>query len=248
MSAWWRSVRAVFRRELGGYFGSPVAYVFLVVFLVLAGFFPFSVSQIFEQGQADLRPFFEWHPWIYLFLVPAVGMRLWADERRTGSLELLLTLPVTLGQAILGKFLAAWVFLGIALCCTFPMVLTMAYLGDPDFGPILCGYFGSFLMAGAYLSVGAMTSSLTRNQVISLILSVTMLLFFVLAGWPPINNLLADHFPVWLVDIVSGFGILPHFASMERGVLDLRDLVYFASVMVFMLFCNAVILQNRRTA
>jgi len=241
-----RNCWGILKREFSGYFGSPVAYVFIVIFLMLCGFFTFSLSHFYETGQADLRVFFEWHPWIYLFLVPAVAMRLWAEERRTGTIELVLTLPVTLIQVILGKFLAAWLFIGLALVLTFPMVLTVAYLGDPDMGAIVCGYFGSFLMAGAYLSVGCMTSAMTRNQVISFILSVVICLFLVLAGWPPVTDILTGWAPVWVVNVVSGFSFMPHFSSMERGVLDLRDLCYFVSVMFFMLFANGVILQNRR--
>jgi len=246
MNDFLRNTSAILLREFGGYFGSPVAYVFIVIFLMLCGFFTFSLSHFYEIGQADLRTFFEWHPWIFLFLVPAVAMRLWAEERRTGTMELILTLPVTLVQVIVGKFLAAWIFIGVALILTFPMVLTVAYLGDPDMGAILCGYFGSFLMAGAYLSVGSMTSAMTRNQVISFILSVVICLFLVLAGWPPVTDALTGWAPVWLVNVVAGFSFMPHFASMERGVVDLRDLIYFGSVMFFMLFANGVILQNRR--
>jgi ABC-2 type transport system permease protein len=238
---------AIIRRELAGYFGSPVAYVFIIIFLMLNGFFTFSVSQFYEAGQADLRAFFQWHPWIFLFLVPAVAMKLWAEERRTGTLELILTLPVTLGQTVAGKFLAAWLFLGLALALTFPLVITVAYLGDPDMGAILCGYAGSFLLAGAYLSVGSMTSSLTRNQVVSFILSVVICLFLVLAGWPPITGYLSGWAPTWLIDVVSGFSFMSHFSSMERGVIDLRDFAYYISVMFFMLFANGVILQNRRS-
>jgi ABC-2 type transport system permease protein len=246
MNDFLRNTWGILLREFGGYFGSPVAYVFIVIFLMLCGFFTFSLSHFYEIGQADLRTFFEWHPWIFLFLVPAVAMRLWAEERRTGTMELILTLPVTLVQVIVGKFLAAWIFIGVALVLTFPMVLTVAYLGDPDMGAILCGYFGSFLMAGAYLSVGSMTSAMTRNQVISFILSVVICLFLVLAGWPPVTDALTGWAPVWLVNVVAGFSFMPHFASMERGVVDLRDLIYFGSVMFFMLFANGVILQNRR--
>jgi ABC-2 type transport system permease protein len=248
MTGFQRNIRGIIKRELVSYFGSPVAYVFIIIFLLLCGFFTFSVSSFYETGQADLRGFFAWHPWIFLFLVPAVAMRLWAEERRTGTIELILTLPVTLPELILGKFLAAWVFLGLALSLTFPLVLTVVYLGDPDMGAILCGYLGSFLLAGAYLSVGSMTSSLTRNQVISFILSVVICLFLVLAGWPPVTDTLSGWAPPWLLDVVSGFSFVSHFASMERGVLDLRDLSYYISVMFFMLFLNGVILEGRRTA
>jgi len=239
---------AVMKRELAGYFTSPVAYVFIVIFLLLCGFFTFSIGRFYETGQADLRAFFEWHPWLFLFLVPAVGMRLWADERRDGTIELILTLPVSVAELIFGKFLAAWLFLGSALVLTFPIVITVAYLGDPDFGAVITGYIGSFLMAGAYLSVGCMTSSLTRSQVISFILTVVICLFFLLAGWPPVTGFFTGWAPAWLVSIVEGFSFMHHFADMERGVLDLRDLVYYLSVMGFMLMANGVILQSRRAS
>ena len=248
MKGFLRNTSAITKRELAGYFGSPVAYVFIVIFLLLSGFFTFYVSHFYENGQADLRAFFEWHPWIFLFLIPAVAMRLWADERRTGTIELILTLPVSLTQVILGKFLAAWVFLGIAMLFTFPLVITVAYLGDPDLGATFSAYLGSFMMAGAYLSVGSMTSSLTRNQVISFILSVVICLFLVLAGWPPVTDILSGWAPVWLADVVSGFSFMPHFVSIERGVLDLRDLVYYFSVIFFMLFATGVVLQNRKAS
>ena len=243
-----RNIQSITRRELGGYFGSPVAYVFIIIFLVLSGFFTFYISNFYEIGQADLRPFFQWHPWIYLFLVPAVGMRLWSDERRTRTIELILTMPVTLFQIVVGKFIAAWIFIGIALVLTFPLVLTASYLGNPDLGAIFSTYFGSFLLAGSYLSVGSMTSAMTKNQVISFILSVMVCLFLVLAGWSPILQILSGWAPVWLIDVVSGFSFMPHFASMERGVLDLRDIFYFLSIIFFMLFANGLILQNRRAS
>jgi ABC-2 type transport system permease protein len=243
-----RNTKGIIKRELAGYFGSPVAYVFLVIFLVLCGFFTFYVSHFYEQEQADLRAFFEWHPWIFLFLVPAVGMRLWADERRTGTIELILTLPVTLSEVIVGKFIAAWLFIGLGLFLTFPLVLTVSYLGDPDLGAVFCAYVGSFLLAGAYLSVGSMTSSMTRNQVISFILSVIICLFLVLAGWPPVIEILSGWSPQWLINVISGFSFMPHFQSMERGVLDLRDIIYYISVIFFMLFSNGVVLQNRKAS
>ncbi len=246
MTRFIRNTKGIIKRELAGYFGSPVAYVFLVIFLVLCGFFTFYVSHFYELEQADLRAFFEWHPWIFLFLVPAIGMRLWADERRTGTIELILTLPVTLPEVVVGKFIAAWLFIGLGLFLTFPLVLTVGYLGDPDLGAVFCAYLGSFLLAGAYLSVGSMTSSMTRNQVISFILSVIICLFLVLAGWPPVIEILSGWSPLWLVDVISGFSFMPHFQSMERGVLDLRDILYYISVIFFMLFSNGVVLQNRK--
>src|SRR5678816_4306743 len=196
----WVNIKAITKRELGAYFSSPLAYVFIVIFLLLCGFFTFFVGGFFERQEASLvRPFFDWHPWFYLFLVPAVGMRLWAEERRVGTLELLLTMPITSWQAIVGKFLASWVFLAIALVLTFPVVLTVNYLGRPDNGVIFCAYVGSLLLAGAYLAIGCLTSAMTRNQVISFILSVVICLFLILAGWPPVTNLLVRWAPAALV-------------------------------------------------
>ncbi|MFW5854410.1 MAG: ABC transporter permease [Thermodesulfobacteriota bacterium] len=241
------TVTAIFKREILGYFRSPVAYVFIAIFLLLLGFFTFYISHFFEMGQADLRAFFEWHPWIYMFLVPAVAMRLWAEERRMGTIELILTYPITVGEAILGKFLAAWIFIGIALSLTFPMVITVSYLGDPDPGAIFCGYVGSFLLAGAFLSVGSMTSAMTRSQVISFILAVVICLFFILAGYPPITEIFSGWAPGWLIEVVANLSFLSHFQSLQRGVIDLRDLIYYLSVIFFMLFANSIIIQNRST-
>ncbi len=240
-------IRAILKREFFGYFGSPVAYVFIVIFLMLIGFFTFYISNYFEMGQADLRPFFQWHPWVFLFLIPAVAMRLWAEERRMGTIELILTFPVTVWEVIMGKFLAAWAFIGIALFLTFPMVITVAYLGNPDMGAVLCGYVGSLLMAGAFLSVGTMTSSLTRSQVISFVIAIVICLFFILAGYPPVTGVLSGWAPVWLVTLISELSFLTHFLSMERGVLDLRDIVYYVSVIAFMLYINGVVILNRGT-
>jgi len=243
-----KNIKAIFKRELSSYFGSPVAYVFIVIFLLMISFFAFSISHFFERGRADLNGFFEWHPWLFLFLIPAIAMRLWAEERRIGTIELMLTLPVSIGEAIAGKFLAAWIFIGISLFLTFPIVITVSYLGNPDLGVIFCGYMGSFLMAGAFLSVGSMTSSLTKSQVISFVLSVVFCLFFVLAGYPPITELLARWAPLWLVNLVSNTSFLTHFTSIKRGVLDVRDLVYYLSVIFFMLSANGIILRNRKAA
>ncbi|MFC1816315.1 ABC transporter permease [Thermodesulfobacteriota bacterium] len=241
------NIKAIFKRELFGYFGSPVAYVFIVIFLLLLGFFTFYISHFFEMGQADLLGFFAWHPWVFMLLVPALAMRLWAEERRLGTIELMLTFPVTVTEAILGKFLAAWVFIGFALFFSFPIVLSVIYLGDPDIGAILCAYMGSFLMAGAFLSVGIMTSSLTRSQVISFILAVVLCLFFVMAGFSPVTQILSGWAPLWFINLISEMSFLSHFISIQRGVLDLRDLIYFFSVIFFMLFINGTVLQNRRT-
>jgi len=240
------TILTIAKRELGGYFTSPVAYVFIVIFLLLAGFFTFMLGGFFQRGTATLESFFVWQPWLYLFLVPAVGMRVWSEERRMGTLELLFTMPVTPWQAIIGKFLAAWVVLGIALLLTFPLVLTVNYLGRPDNGIILAGYLGSFLMAGAYLSVACMTSAMTRNQVVSFILSVVACLFLILAGWQPVTDMLVQWASPVLVDIVSSFSVMTHFNSIAKGVLDTRDLLYFASVIVFCLFTTSVILRAHR--
>ena len=242
------TTRAIIRRELRSYFGSPVAYVFLIVYLLLIGFFTFSVGRYYENGQADLRAFFFWLPWVYLILVPAAAMRLWAEERRSGTIELLLTLPVTMTQAILGKFLAAWIFLGVALALTFPVVITTYYLGSPDAGVIVAGYLGGLLLSGAYLSVGVLTSAMTRNQVISFVLAVVICLFLLLAGWPPVMDVLVRWAPGWLVTAVASFSFMPHFESIQRGVIDLRNLLYFASVMAFMLFGTYLILENRKSS
>ena len=243
-----RNIRIIMKREIAGYFGSPVAYVFIVIFLLLSGFFTFYISNFFEVGQADLKGFFQWHPWLFMFLVPAVAMRLWAEERRLGTIELLLTLPVSITEVVLGKFFAAWLFIGISLALTFPMILTVLYLGNPDLGVILCGYIGSFLMAGTFLSVGSMTSALTRSQVVSFILAVVVCLYLILAGFAPVTAVLSGWAPVALVDLVSSTSVLTHFSSMARGVLDLRDIFYYLSVMIMMLMINAVVLQNRESA
>jgi ABC-2 type transport system permease protein len=238
-------IAAVAKREWRAYFDSPVAYVFIIIFLMLSGFFTFSIASFFEAGQADLTGFFQWHPWLYMILVPAVAMRLWAEERRSGTIELLFTVSVTPLQALLGKFIAAWLFMILALVLTFPVVLTAVYLGSPDLGMVASGYLGSALLAGAYVAAGMFTSALTRNQVISFILAVVIGLFLILAGYPPVTDLLAQHAPGWLVDGVASFSFMPHFEALQRGVIDLRDLAYFASVIVFMLFSTQVVLKNK---
>ncbi len=243
-----RNTRIIMKRELAGYFGSPVAYVFIVIFLLLTGFFTFYISNFFEVGQADLNGFFQWHPWLFMFLVPSIAMRLWAEERRLGTIELLLTLPVTVTEVVVGKFMAAWAFIGIALVLTFPMVLTVIYLGNPDLGVIFCAYIGSFLMAGTFLSIGSMTSALTRSQVVSFILAVVVCLFLILAGFAPVTSVLSGWAPIWLVNLISSTSVQSHFSSMARGVLDLRDILYYLSVIVLMIFINGVVLQNRESA
>jgi ABC-2 type transport system permease protein len=243
----WRNVWTITKRELGAYFTSPLAYVFIVIFLLLCGFFTFFVVPgLFERQEASLvRPFFDWHPWFYLFLVPAVGMRLWAEERRVGTIELLLTMPITAWQAIVGKFLASWLFLALALVLTFPVVITVNYLGQPDNGVILTAYVGSWLMAGAYLAISCITSALTRSQVVSFIISLVVCLFLILAGFPPVINMLEQVAPR-LTDLVTSFSVMTHFEGFQKGVLDSRDILFFLSVIGFSLFTTSVILRTHR--
>jgi ABC-2 type transport system permease protein len=240
------NIKAIMKRELGGYFTSPIAYVFLVIFLLLTGFFTYTIGNFFERGEASLVSFFTWHPWLYLFLVPAVGMRLWSEERRLGTMELLLTMPITAWQAIVGKFLASWLFLALALLLTFPVMITVNLLGDPDNGVIVTGYVGSLLLAGSYLALSCMTSALTRNQVISFILSVVICLFLILAGYTPVTDLLTRVANPVVVDVIAAFSVMTHFEGFQRGVLDMRDVLFFASVMFFALFTTGVIIRNQR--
>lgn len=236
----------LFRREFSSYFATPVAYVFIVVFLILTASFTFYLGQFYERGQADLEPFFTFHPWLYLFFVPAVSMRLWAEERKSGTLELLLTLPITRGAAVLAKFFAAWVFTILALALTFPLWLTVNYLGEPDNGVILAGYVGSTLMAGSYLAIGSCLSACTRNQVVAFILTVVTCLVFLLAGLPMILDPLAALLPQTLVDVLAGFSFLTHFSWISRGVIDGRDLVFFALMIAVWLTATAVIIDMKK--
>jgi len=241
------NIKTITKRELAAYFTSPLAYIFIVIFLLLCGFFTFMVGGFFERGEASLgRPFFDWHPWFYLFLVPAVGMRLWAEERRVGTIELLLTMPITAWQAIVGKFLASWLFLGLALLLTFPVVLTVNYLGSPDNGVIFAGYIGSWLMAGAYLAISCITSAMTRNQVVSFIVSVVICLFFILAGFPPVIRMLEGWAGSWFVDAIASFSVITHFDGFQKGVLDSRDILFFLSLIGFSLFTTSVVLRGHR--
>ncbi|MBI3417163.1 MAG: ABC transporter permease subunit [Verrucomicrobia bacterium] len=240
------NIKTIAKRELSGYFASPVAYVFIVIFLLMIGFFTFMAGGFFERGEASLISFFLWHPWLYLFLVPAVGMRLWSEERRSGTMELLLTMPITAWQAIVGKFVASWIFLALALFLTFPVVITVNYLGDADMGPIFCGYIGSLLLAGGYLAISCMTSAMTRNQVVSFIVSVVICLLMILAGWPPVTNMFVQWAAPWLVNIVAGFSVMPHFEGFHRGVLDSRDIIFFLSIIGFSLFGTSVIIRSHR--
>lgn len=236
-------VMALFRRELRSYFATPVAYVFIVIFLVLMGTFTFYLGGFYERGQADLRAFFNFHPWLYLFLVPAIAMRIWAEERKTGSIEMLMTLPITPWQAVLGKYLAAWAFTGIALAGTVPIWLTVNFLGDPDNGVILAAYCGSLLMAGGFLAIGACLSALTRNQVIAFVLSVVVCFGFLLSGFPLVLDLFSGWAPQVLVDGIASLSFLTHFSNISRGVIDFRDLVYFGLLIGAFLYANTIVLQ-----
>ncbi|MBL6457989.1 ABC transporter permease subunit [Belnapia sp. T6] len=235
----------VARRELAGYFATPVATVFIVIFLVLAGALTFTLGNFFGRGQADLIPFFSFVPWLFLFLVPALTMRLWAEERRLGTIELLLTLPLPQWAAVLGKFLAAWAFCGIALALTFPLWITVNILGSPDNGVILSGYVGCLLVAGAYLALGAAVSALTRNQVIAFVLAVALCFVFVAAGSPIVTEFLDTRLPV-LAEIARNLSVAERFGGFTRGVIAARDLIFFASFIGFFLFVNAVVLDHRK--
>lgn len=237
---------AVLRRELSGYFSTPVAYVFIVVFLFTAGIFTFYLGQFFERGQADLKAFFLFHPWLYLFFLPAIAMRLWAEERKSGTIELLLTLPIPLWAAVLGKFLAAWAFAGIALALTFPLWLTVNWLGTPDNGVILAGYIGSLLMAGAYLAIGGCLSAITKNQVIAFVVSVLVCFVFTVAGAPMVLNFFQGWAPPLIVDTIASFSFLSHFNAITEGVIDLRDLVFFLSLIIVWLYATAVVVDFKK--
>jgi ABC-2 type transport system permease protein len=239
-------VMSVFRRELGSYFATPVAYVFIAIFLILAGALTFYLGGFYERGQADLGAFFTFHPWLYLFLVPAVAMRMWAEERKTGTIELLLTLPVTTWQAVSGKFLAAWAFIAIALVLTFPVWISVNYLGDPDNGAIFAGYVGSLLMAGSFLAVGACLSATTRNQVIAFIVTVVVCFLLLLAGYPLVLDAFSGWAPQALVDAIASLSFLTHFNAISKGVIDLRDLVYFALMIGVWLYACTIVVEMKK--
>ncbi len=244
-----RNIWTVTKRELSGLFASPVAYVFLVIYLLLLGFLTFSLGGFFERGQASLaEPFFYWHPWVYLLLVPAVGMRLWAEERRQNTLELLLTMPIAPWHAIVGKFLASWLFLILALFLTFPIVITVGKLGSPDYGSILSAYVGSALLAGAFLAVTELTSAMTRNQIISFIVALLVCFGLILCGFEPVTKLVENSLGDGAVGVLRGLSTWYHFESFKRGVVDFRDLLYFGSVIGFCLFTTSVVLRGVRGA
>jgi ABC-2 type transport system permease protein len=238
-----RNVLTIFRRELASYFATPLAYVFIVIFLVMAGMLTFFVGDFFERGQADLQPFFAFHPWLYLVLIPALSMRLWAEERKSGTIELFLTLPIRMTEAVVGKFLAAWCFAGIALALTFPFWITVNLLGHPDNGVILASYIGSLLMAGALLAIGACVSAATKNQVIAFVVTAAIAFVFIVAGSPVVLGLLQGWASQWLIGAVTGASFLDHFSAITRGVLDVRDVAYFVSIMIAFLFANAILVD-----
>jgi ABC-2 type transport system permease protein len=243
-----RNIGIIFKRELESYFATPVAYVFIVIFLVLSGALTFHMGSFFERGQADLAPFFNFHPWLYLFLVPAISMRLWAEERKSGSIELLLTLPITMIEAVIGKFLAAWLFTAIALMLTFPLWITVNYLGDPDNGVILAAYIGSLLMAGGFLAIGACISATTKNQVIAFIISVVICFAFLLSGFPIVLDFFRGWAPQYIVDAIASLSFLTHYTSISKGVIDLRDIIYFATLIGCWLYANAVVIEMKKAS
>jgi ABC-2 type transport system permease protein len=240
------NVGIIMRRELRSYFATPLAYVFILIFLVLANLFAFKFGNLYERGQADLAPFFWFHPWLYLFLIPALSMRLWAEERKSGSIELLMTLPVTLWQAVLGKYFAAWIFTAIALALTFPIWITVNYLGAPDNGVIVAAYIGSLLLAGGFLAIGSCMSALTRNQVIAFILAVVVCFLFLLAGYPLVLDWFSGWLPQAFVDAVASLSFQKHFDSISKGVIDVRDLLYFAMLIALFLLATAITLDVRK--
>jgi ABC-2 type transport system permease protein len=241
-----RNVGIIMRRELASYFATPLAYVFILIFLVLANAFTFSLGGFYERGQADLQFFFYWHPWLYLFLIPAISMRLWAEERKSGSIELLMTQPVTLWEAVLGKYFAAWLFAGLALALTFPIWITVNYLGKPDNGTILAAYIGSLLLAGGYLAIGSCMSAVTNNQVIAFILGVVACFVVTLAGFPLVLDFFRAWAPQWLLEAISSLSFLTHFDSIKKGVIDVRDLLYFGMLSAFFLLATSITLDLRK--
>ncbi|MEC8950894.1 MAG: ABC transporter permease subunit [Pseudomonadota bacterium] len=236
----------IFRRELLSYFATPLAYVFIVIFLITNGIFTFELGGFYVRGQADLLPFFSFHPWLYLFMVPAIAMTLWADERKTGSIELLLTLPIRLSEAVIGKFLAAWVLTGIALLLTFPIWITVNYLGNPDNGVIVAAYMGSWFMAGGFLAIGSCLSACTKNPVIAFILTVAICFLFVIMGSPILLNAFPQWVPQVLVDAFSAMGFLTHFDSIARGVLDIRDFLFFTVFIAAWLLASAIVIEMKK--
>jgi len=238
----------ILKRELKAYFATPVAYVFIVIFLLMTGIFTFHIGGFYERGQADLEPFFRFHPWLYMLLIPAISMRLWSEERKTGTLELLMTLPVSLVEVVIGKFLAAWCFTTIALVLTFPIWITVNYLGNPDNTVIAAGYLGSLLLAGGCLAIGSCISALTKNQVIAFVISFVICFAFNLSGFPVVLDLFSTWAPQVIVDAISSFSFLTHFESILKGVVDVRDIIYFASLIAFWLYANTLAIESKKSS
>jgi ABC-2 type transport system permease protein len=239
-------INIILKRELAAYFATPVAYIFIIIFLMLSGVFTFYLGRFFEQGQASLASFFNFIPWLYLVLVPAVAMRLWSEERRSGTIELLMTLPITTSQIVIGKFLAAWLFVGLALVLTFPLWLTVNYLGDPDNGVILAGYIGSWLMAGGFLSVGSCLSAATKNQIVAFILTLVVCFLMVVSGFPIVQDVFSNWAPLWVVDGFATLSFLAHFEAISRGVIDLRDLIYFLVLITAWLYATVLVVDMKK--
>ena len=237
---------SIYKREFTSYFVTPVAYVFIVIFLFMTGVFTFYLGAFYESNQADLEPFFRFHPWLYLFLIPAISMRLWSDERKSGTIELLMTLPVSITDTVVAKYLAAWSFTAIALSLTFPMWITVNYLGSPDNTVILASYIGSLIMAGGFLAIGYCISALTKSQVIAFVISVVICFMFILSGFPMVLDLFESWAPQAVVDAVASFSFLTHFTSIKKGVIDIRDLIYFAALITFWLYVNIIIIENKK--
>ena len=237
---------SIYKREFTSYFVTPVAYVFIVIFLFMTGVFTFYLGAFYESNQADLEPFFRFHPWLYLFLIPAISMRLWSDERKSGTIELLMTLPVSITDTVVAKYLAAWSFTAIALSLTFPMWITVNYLGNPDNTVVLASYIGSLIMAGGFLAIGSCISALTKSQVISFVISVVICFMFILSGFPMVLDLFESWAPQAVVDAIASFSFLTHFTSIKKGVIDIRDLIYFAALITFWLYVNIIIIENKK--
>lgn len=242
------NIMVIFRREMAGYFSTPVAYVFIVIFLSLSGTLTFFFGNFFERGQAGLQAFFMYHPWLYLVLVPAISMRLWAEERKTGTIELIMTLPISLPQVILAKHLAAWCFTAITVALTFPIWITVNYLGDPDNGVILAAYLGSLLMAGAFLSIGSFVSALTKNQVIAYITTAAVCFLFIVTGTPAILSTLGTWLPELATRILTELSFITHFADISKGVLDLRDIIYFVTIIALFLTLTAIAVSRNKAS
>ncbi|OQW94593.1 MAG: ABC transporter permease [Beggiatoa sp. IS2] len=236
----------IFKREFSSYFATPIAYVFIIIFLLLSGIFTFHLGSFFPRGQADLLPFFTFHPWVYLFLIPALAMRLWAEERKSGTIELLFTLPITITETVIGKFLAAWAFTAITLALTFPMWISVNYLGNPDNPVILAGYIGSLLMAGAFLAIGSCMSALTKNQVVAFIVTVVACLAFILSGFPMVLDFFNGWAPQIILEVISSFSFLTHFSAITKGVIDIRDVIYFFSLIAFWLFATTILIEMKK--